>query len=185
MSGHNKWSKIKHKKGAEDAKKSKVFSKIARLITVESKKSNGDVNSPNLRVAIEKARSVNMPNDNIERAVKKGTGTDAGNMESVMYEAYGPGGSAIIIDGLTDNKNRSAAEIKHILSKNGLSLASQGAASWAFENVDGVWKPKDVMDISSEEKEKLGEITNELEENDDVQNIYTNVYINKHENTSN
>jgi len=177
MSGHNKWSKIKHKKGAEDARKSKIFSKIARLITVESKIANGDVNSPGLRSAVEKARSVNMPNDNIDRAVKKGVGADAGNMESVLYEAYGPGGSALIIDGLTDNKNRVAAEIKHTLSKNGLTLAAQGAASWAFENTDGIWKPKDTMEISNEDKNKLRKIIDELEENDDVQNIYTNVNI--------
>ncbi len=178
MSGHNKWSKIKHKKGAEDAKKSKVFSKIARLITAQSKISNGDVNSPSLRNAIEKARSINMPNDNINRAIKKGTGADAGNMESVLYEAYGPGGSAIIIDGLTDNKNRTGAEIKHTLSKNGLSLAAQGSASWAFENMDGVWKSKDNIDINNEEKDRLNKIIEELEENEDIQNVYTNVEIN-------
>jgi YebC/PmpR family DNA-binding regulatory protein len=177
MSGHNKWSKIKHKKGNEDAKKSKVFSKISRLITMQSKISNGDINSPNLKSAIEKARVVNMPNDNIQRAVKKGIGSDSGNMESVLYEAYGPGGSAIIIDGLTDNKNRTGAEVKHILSKNGLALASQGSASWAFENIDGIWKPKNTINIEQKEAERLKSIIEEFEENDDIQNIYTNIKI--------
>ena len=115
-----------------------------------------------------------MPSDNIERAVKKGTGNDAVSMDEVMYEAYGPGGCAVIIEGLTDNKNRSAAEIKHTLSKNGLSLAQMGAASWAFEKVSGVWTPKTKVDISSEDKEKLSEIIDELEENDDVQDVYIN-----------
>jgi len=178
MSGHNKWSKIKHKKGATDADKSKVFSKITRLITMESKLAKGDVNSSGLRNAVEKAKSINIPRDNIDRAIKKGIGADAGNMESVLYEAYGPGGSAIIIDGLTDNKNRTGAEIKHILSKNNLTLAVQGSASWAFENIDSVWKPKTLVEMPMKEKELLKKIINELEENDDVQNIYTNTDIN-------
>jgi len=174
MSGHNKWSKIKHKKAATDAQKSKIFGKLARLITVESKKANGDINSPGLRVAIDKAKSENMPSDNIDRAVKKGTGADAGNMEAVLYEAYGPGGTAIIIDGLTDNRNRSSQEIKHILSKNGASLADQGAASWAFTRSDGVWAPNTTVPLSEDDVSKLERIVEELEENDDVQDVYTN-----------
>jgi transcriptional/translational regulatory protein YebC/TACO1 len=108
MSGHNKWSKIKHKKGAEDAKRSKIFSRLSKMITNESKKANGDVSSPGLATAIESAKKENMPKDTIERAVKKGTDNDTASMDSVTYEAYGPGGCAIIIEGLTDNKNRSA-----------------------------------------------------------------------------
>jgi len=174
MSGHNKWSKIKHKKAATDAQKSKVFGKLARLIAVESKLSGGDINSPSLRAAIEKAKKENMPSDNIDRAVKKGAGNDMAQMEAVLYEAYGPGGCAMIIEGLTDNKNRISAEVKHILSKNSLSLAAQGSASWAFEKRNNEWAPKTMAPLSNEEGEKLSNIINELEENDDIQNVYTN-----------
>jgi YebC/PmpR family DNA-binding regulatory protein len=174
MSGHNKWSKIKNKKAVTDAQKSKIFSKLARLITVESKISGGDINSPGLRAAIEKAKRENMPSGNIDRAVKKGVGGDSGQMEQVVYEAYGPGGCAIIIEGLTDNKNRISAEIKHILSKNGLSLAAQGSATWAFEKTNEGWEPKTMAPISAQDKEKLEKIIEEFDENDDVQNVYTN-----------
>jgi len=174
MSGHNKWSKIKHKKAAGDAKKSKEFSKIARLIAMESKKSGVDKNSPGLRAAIDKARSVNMPSDNIERAIKKGTGADAGEMFETVYESYGPGGSAIIIEGLTDNKNRTSAELKHLLSQYGASLAEQGAASWAFEKKDNEFKAKTFVDLSSDDTDKLNSLLEAIEDNDDVQNIYTN-----------
>jgi len=175
MSGHNKWSKIKHKKAETDAQKSKVFGKLARLITVESKKSGGDINSPGLRTAIEKARGENMPSDNIDRAVKKGIGSNAGSMETVQYEAYGPGGTAIIIDGLTDNRNRSSQEIKHILSKNGASLAEQGAASWAFTKTNNEWAPNATVLLQDDDLKKLERIVEELEDDDDVQEVYTNV----------
>jgi len=174
MSGHNKWSKIKHKKAASDAQKSKIFGKLARLIADQSKKAGGDINSPTLRAAIEKAKSVNMPADNIDRAVKKGAGGDSAQMNVVVYEAYGPGGSAIIIDGLTDNRNRTSQEIKHILIKNGASLAEQGAASWAFEKSDREWVPKTTIPIPEEDCGKLEKIIEELEDNDDVQDVYTN-----------
>ncbi len=174
MSGHNKWSKIKHKKAATDAQKSKVFGKLARLIAVESKLAGGDNSSPSLRAAIEKAKKENMPSSNIDRAVKKGAGNDMAQMEAVLYEAYGPGGCALIIEGLTDNKNRTSAEIKHILSKNGLALAAQGSASWAFEKTGEVWEPKTMAPINEEDKEKLGRVMDEFEENDDIQEVYTN-----------
>lgn len=174
MSGHNKWSKIKHKKGAEDARRSKVFSKLSKMITNESKKAGGDVSSPSLATAIEAAKKENMPKDTIERAVKKGTDNDTAAMDSVTYEAYGPGGSAIIIEGLTDNKNRSAAEIRHILSKTGLELAARGAATWAFSKEEGEWKPNVMVTLSDSDGEKLGKLIDEFEENDDVQGVYTN-----------
>lgn len=174
MSGHNKWSKIKHKKAITDAKKSKVFSKFVKLIQVESKKAGGDVNSPGLRAAIEKAKRENMPSDNIERAIAKGKTDTSADMEHVLYEAYGPGGSAIIIEGLTDNRNRTAAEIKHTLSKNGLELAAPGAAAWAFEKTEGEWKPKTTVELGEEDGEKLMKLTEELENNDDVQEVHTN-----------
>jgi len=174
MSGHNKWSKIKHKKAATDIKKSKIFSKFTRLLTLESKKSAGNVNSPGLRSVIEQAKVVNMPSSNIERAIKKGGEKEASTLEEVVYEAYGPGGSALIIEGLTDNKNRSSAEIKHLLSKHGASLAGPGAATWAFEKDGRTWSPETTVQLSPDDKDKLQKLIDELEDNDDIQKVYTN-----------
>jgi YebC/PmpR family DNA-binding regulatory protein len=174
MAGHNKWSKIKHKKGAEDAKRSKIFSRLSKQITNESKKANGDVNSPGLASAIEAAKKENMPKDTIERAVKKGTDSGTAAMEPVTYETYGPGGSALIIEALTDNKNRAAAEIRHILSKGGFELAAPGAASWAFTKDGMDWTPNSTVALSEGDQEKLGTLIDNLEENEDVQGVYTN-----------
>jgi len=174
MSGHNKWSKIKHKKGVEDAKKSKEFSKFARLITVEVKNAGGDANAPGVCQVIARAKAINMPNDNMARAITRGKEKDAVSLEEVIYEAYGPGGVALIIHGFTDNKNRAGAEIKHILSRFGSTLAAQGAASWAFKKEDDDWVAENTMDISEGDKEKLEKLTLELEENEDVQGVFTN-----------
>lgn len=173
MSGHNKWSKIKHKKGAADAKKSKVFSKHSRLITVESKKAGGDRNSPSLRAAIERAKADSMPNDNIERAIQKGTGADAGSMEEITYEAYGPGGTALLVTTLTDNRNRTGQEIKHAFSKLGYQLGTPGSASWAFVKQDGAYVPTTPVTLSDADGEKLAELIDALEDLDDVQDVYT------------
>jgi len=175
MSGHNKWSKIKHKKAATDSQKSKIFGKYARLITTEAKKNGGDTNSPGLRAVIEKAKSENMPNENIDRAVKKATEAGGAEMLEVVYEAYGPGGCAIVIDGLTENKNKAAAEVRHILSKNGFELAASGSALWAFsKNEDREWVPSSTIPLSDADGEKLSNIIEELEDNDEVQAVYTN-----------
>lgn len=173
MSGHNKWSKIKHKKAVTDAKKSKIFSKIVRLITVEAKKAGGDKESPGLRLAVEKAKKANMPSDNIERAVKKASESTE-QMENVTYEAYGPGGVGIVIVGLTSNRNKAAAEIRHILSKNNASLGAQGSVTWGFTQEGSEWKPNTTIDLSDEDLEKLSKLVDELEENDEVQEVYTN-----------
>ncbi len=124
MSGHNKWAQIKHKKAITDSRKSKIFSKLVRFISVEAKLSQGK-DSPGLRAAIEKAKKVNMPGDVIERAIKKGSEPSA-HMDAITYEAYGPGGVGIIIETLTDSKNRTAQDIKHILAKNDLLLGGIG-----------------------------------------------------------
>ncbi len=176
MSGHNKWSKIKNKKAVTDAQKSKIFGKLVRFITIESKKSGGDINSPSLRSAIEKARAANVPNDNIERAVSKGkSGSEGGNLEQITYEAYGPGGCALIIDALTDNRNKAAQEIKHILSKNGFELAAPGSASWAFtKSADSSWEPNLKVSVSESDGLILDKLIEELEENDEVREVYTN-----------
>jgi len=174
MSGHNKWSKVKHKKAVTDAQKSKAFSKMAQVITLEAKKSGGDLQSPGLKTAIEQARAVNMPNDNIERAIKRATDSDVASLESVRYEAYGPGGSALIIEGVTDNRNRTVAEVKSTLSKNGLELANPGSALWAFEQKQDGWEAITAVPLSKTDMEKLEKVIEILEENDDVQNVYTN-----------
>ncbi len=174
MSGHNKFSKIKHVKAKNDAQKSKQFGKLVRLISVEAKKSGGNLSSPGLAAAIEKARGENMPNDTIDRAVKKATTDNSASMESIVYESYGPGGVAILIDALTDNRNKAAQEIKHILSLNGFELASPGSASWAFKKEAGAWAPTSTMPLEDGDIEVLSKLVEDLENNDEVQNVYTN-----------
>ena len=176
MSGHNKFSKIKHIKAKNDAQKSKNFGKLVRLITVEAKKAHGILTSPGLSAAIEKARGENMPNDTIDRAVKKATTDNSADMESIIYETYGPGGIAILVEALTDNRNKAAQEIKHILTKNGYELAVPGSATWAFEKKVGSseWLPKNTVQISEEDGVKLSALIEELEENDEVQEVFTN-----------
>ncbi len=173
MSGHNKWSKIKHKKGVSDSKKSTLFSKHARLITVESQKAGGDLGSAGLLAAIERAKKDSMPKENIDRAVAKGKGGDAGSMHEVLYEAYGPGGTAILITALTDNNNRSSAEIKHLFSKLGYALGTPGSASWAFEKQGTTYVPTTPITLSEEDGEKLATLVEALEEHEDIQDIYT------------
>src|SRR5262249_54824332 len=135
-SGHSKWSTIKHKKGAADAKRGKLFSKLARAIIVAAKEGGGDP-SANLALqnAIEKARSYSMPKDNIDRAVARGSGADAdaSSFETVVYEGYGPSGVAVIVEALTDNRNRTAGEVRHTFAKNDGNLGTSGAVAWLFE----------------------------------------------------
>jgi YebC/PmpR family DNA-binding regulatory protein len=136
MSGHSKWSTIKHKKGAADAKRGKLFSKLARAIIVAAKEGGGDP-STNLALqnAVEKARSYSMPKDNIERAIARGSGADAdaASFETIVYEGYGPSGVAVLVEALTDNRNRTAAEVRHVFAKNDGNLGTSGAVAWLFE----------------------------------------------------
>lgn len=136
MSGHSKWSTIKRKKGALDAKRGKIFSKLAKEITVAARMGGGDADgNPRLRTALLACRAANMPKDNVDRAVKKGTGEIPGvTYEEIRYEGYAPGGVAVIIDVLTDNSRRTVGEIRHILTKHGGSLAEKGAVTWNFES---------------------------------------------------
>jgi YebC/PmpR family DNA-binding regulatory protein len=136
MSGHSKWSSIKHKKGATDAKRGKIFSKLNKEITVAARTGGGDPSgNPRLRTAIQAAKTENMPKDNIERAIKKGTGELEGvNYEESTYEGYGPGGAAVLIESVTDNRNRAVADIRHILSKCGGNLGENGCVSWMFDS---------------------------------------------------
>jgi len=148
MSGHSKWSSIKHKKGAADAKRGKLFTKLIKEITVAARMGGGDPDSnPRLRSAIMTAKGENMPKDNIERAVKKGTGELEGvNYEESTYEGYGPGGAAVLIESLTDNKNRAVADIRHIFSKCGGNLGENGCVAWMFDKKGYIVVEKNVID---------------------------------------
>ena len=155
MSGHSKWASIKHKKGAADAKRGKIFSRLNKEITVAARLGGGDpAGNPRLRSAIQAAKAENMPKDNIERAIKKGTGELEGtSYEECNYEAYGPGGVAIMIDCLTDNKNRTVAEVKHLFERHGGNLGEPGCVSWIFEK-----KGLIVFERESVEEERLLEL---------------------------
>ena len=136
MSGHSKWSTIKRKKGAADAKRGKIFTKLIREIATAARLGGGDPTAnPRLRLAVDKARGANMPKDNIDRAIKKGTGTDddAARYEEVVYEGYGPGGVAILLETLTDNRNRTVGEVRHLLTRYGGNLGETGCVSFMFE----------------------------------------------------
>lgn len=235
MSGHSKWHNIQAHKGKQDAKRSGQFTKLAKTITVAAQKGGDPAMNFSLRIAIEKAKAVSMPKDNIERAIKRGTGADGEglHMEEALYEAFGPGGTAILIKAVTDNKNRTLSDIKHILNEDGGSFGSSGSVQWMFqqwgviitpmpankdefelqlievgaedireneENLEirtkvdhlqkvvawlkeknieikdsGIeWIAKDLVPVNEEVSAKLGKLFSALEENDDVEDYYTN-----------
>ncbi|MCF8261611.1 MAG: YebC/PmpR family DNA-binding transcriptional regulator [Melioribacteraceae bacterium] len=236
MSGHSKWSTIKRKKAAIDAKRGKIFTKLIKEITVAARSGGGDINAnPRLRLAVDNAKGANMPADNIDRAIKKATGELEGvSFSELTYEGYGPSGIALLIESVTDNKNRTVADVRHYLSKHGGSLGETGSVAWMFdrkgvitlpaqgkseddmmeivleagaddlqfeddffeitsevENFENVrkaiadadlkienaslqWIAKNTIGISGEDAEKLEKLIDALEDNDDVQNVYTN-----------
>ncbi len=157
MSGHSKWSKIKRQKGVADVKKGKIFSQLSKMVTLTAKSGGGDASmNPALKLAVEKAKQANMPLDNIEKAIKKGTGElEGGTIEEVLYEAYGPEGVALIIEGTTDNTNRTVAEIKHILSMGGGRLGEVGSVKWMFERFGYLEVDKKDLSISDDDLEML------------------------------
>lgn len=174
MSGHNKWSKIKHKKAATDAVKSRIFSKHAALIAMESRKAGGNLASPGLAAAVERAKKDSMPKDNIDRAVTKGSGAGGNSLEEVMFEGYGPGGVAMLMQAVTDNNNRTSAEVRSVFSKSGLEMGTPGSAAWAFtKNAEGYYTPNTPMELDDQTGEKLADFIEKLEELDDVTNVYT------------
>ncbi len=239
MSGHSKWSSIKHKKAATDAKRGKIFTKLIKEITVAARMGGGDPDTnPRLRTAILAAKSENMPKDNIERAIKKGTGELEGvNYEESIYEGYGPGGAAVLVESLTDNKNRTVADIRNIFGKHGGSLGENGCVAWMFEKkgyiaieskavdeealmetaleagaddireddsnfevitapedfsavkeaIDGAsipyivaeitMLPQSTTNLSGKEAEQMVRLMDMLEDNDDIQKVYTNADI--------
>jgi len=182
VSGHSKWATIKHKKGAADAKRGKLFAKLIKQVEVAARNGGGDVDAnPTLRTMFQKARDNSVPLDTIERAVKRGTGELEGvDYEPITYEGYGPGGVALLIDALTDNRNRTGSEIRSLLSKNGGSLAEPGAVAWQFER-KGVVKvarstdEDDVMmiglDNGAEDLEDLEEVWQVTSEPGDVASL--------------
>lgn len=236
MAGHSKWANIKHKKAKEDAKRGQTFTKIIKEITVCAKNGGIPENNPQLRQLIEKAKEANMPGDNITRAIKKGTGELPGvSYEAISYEGYGPGGTALIIEALTDNKNRTVADLRHIFSRHNGNIAETGAVNWMFDKLGVIrgtitgkseddllealmdfdvqdistednlvsvntgmaslfqvkdalvklgmkvesaeleWIAKNNLDVDAETEEKAFALFEALEDNDDVQNVYSNL----------
>ncbi|HET7559663.1 MAG TPA: YebC/PmpR family DNA-binding transcriptional regulator [Limnochordia bacterium] len=150
MSGHSKWNNIKRKKEKEDARRGAAFTKVARLITVAARAGGGDPDANfRLRLAIDKARAVNMPFDNIERAIKRGSGEAGGdNYDEVVYEGYGPGGVAVLLDIMTDNRNRTASDVRHLFSKYGGNMGEAGCVAWMFEQKGVLWlEPEQAGDL--------------------------------------
>ena len=175
MAGHSKWANIKHRKGAQDAKRGKIFTKIIKEITVAARLSGGDLEAnPRLRRAVSNARSNNMPQDNIFRAIKKGTGELEGvNYEEMIYEAYGPIGIAIYMEVITDNKNRTVSELRHILNKNNGSLAEPGSVSWMFKRVGMIILVSSLPDENTLLNDILESGANDFEINDNEAYVST------------
>jgi YebC/PmpR family DNA-binding regulatory protein len=174
MSGHNKWSKIKHQKASEGAKRSRIFSKMSRKITVAAREGGGDPDmNPSLALLVEKAKEANMPKDNIERAVKKGTGDlkDGGDIVEAVYEGYAPFGVAVVIKTVTDNKNRTVADIRTLLERGGGSLGTLGSASYVF---DKDFEPTFTVPLDEDQYEKVASLLEDLDEQEDVVDIYAN-----------
>ena len=176
MSGHSKWSTIKHKKALTDAKKSKVFSKVTSLITIAARKGSDPDKNPTLRTVIEKAHEVNVPKENIERAIKRGTGEIAGaRLEELTYGAFGPGSAVILITAITDNKNRTLAEIKKILQEHNVKFAELNSIQWMFHREGADWVSNNPVKIEDENiKKELEALYEALDEQQDVNEIYDN-----------
>lgn len=172
MSGHNKWSQIKDRKGAQDAKKSLSFSKLLAVVALHAKVDPNPDTNLKLRSAIDRARAGNVPLDNIQKAVNKAS--EAKDLTEVVIEAYGPDGVGMIIEAITDNSNRTIAELRHLLDQNGAKMATQGSVLWSFEKVNGEWKAKFNQAATPEGKTKLENLKAALEEHNDVQNVITN-----------
>ncbi len=183
MSGHSHWSGIKHKKGTVDQKRGKVFSKLLTAISAAAKSEQNPDFNPRLRTAVQKAKEASVPAENIERAIKRASESGQ-NLEELTFEAYGPGGAAIIIEAISDNRNRTVAEVKKILNEAGGKWAGVGSVRWSFQYTDphgpdtdkrGGWTPKFLQEINDDDKTNLKALIVVLEEHDDVQRVYCNV----------
>lgn len=172
MAGHSKWAQIKHKKASTDQKRGQLFSKLLNAIAVSARGNPDPAFNPRLRAAIEKAKENQVPQENIERAIKKAS--EAKNLEEIIIEAYGPEKTAIIIEGITDNKNRSINEIRALLNENGAKIAEQGSVLWLFEKKNNEWQSKFKQTISKEGEQKLAILIEKLRERSDVLKTTTN-----------
>lgn len=174
MSGHSHWAGIKHKKGITDQKRGKVFSKLLAAISAAAKSEPNPDFNPRLRTAILKAKEATVPQENIDRAIKRAS--EAGDaLEELIFEAYGPGGIAIMIEAVSDSRNRTVQEIKMILKEHGGKWAESGSVRWAFDATsEGGFKAKFPQALGGEDKNKLGVLVEALEDNDDVQKVFTN-----------
>lgn len=172
MSGHNKWSQIKNQKAATDKKRGLVFSKLLKAISIAAKTEPNPQFNPRLRSAIEIAKNANVPNDNIQRAVSKAS--EEKPLEDIVVEAYGPEGVSIIIEGITDNTNRTISEIKHLLSANNAKFANPGSVLWGFEKTEEGWQPKFPQEVSEDTQKKISDLIEKIEEHDDVQKVTPN-----------
>lgn len=175
MAGHSHWKQIQHKKGTADQKRGQLFSKLLNAVSAAARQDANPQLNPRLRTAVEKARENSVPQENIERAIQRATLTQS-HLEELTLEAYGPGGSALIIEVITDNKNRAVAEIKNILKDHQAKWAEPGSVRWAFAPITekGGWQPKFAQNISEDDKKKLEILINDLEIHDDVQRVFTN-----------
>lgn len=175
MAGHSKWANIKHRKGAQDAKRGKIFTKIIKEITIAARLGGGDLDAnPRLRKAVSNAKSNNMPADKIDRAIKKGTGELEGvAYEEITYEGYGPGGVALMMDVITDNKNRTVAEVRHILSKYGGNLGESGSVSWMFDKKGQIILNSDAGDEDDVFEAAIDAGAENFENDNDIYSIST------------
>ena len=174
MSGHSHWSGIKHKKEITDQKRGKIFSKILAAISAAARTEADPNFNPRLRTMVVKAKEAGVPHDHIDRAIKRAAET-AENLEELLFEAYGPGGIAILIEAVSDNRNRAVQEVKLVLKEHNGKWAESGSVRWGFEHAsDGSWQAKFPQEISEEDAVKLGKLVDALEDNDDVHTIYTN-----------
>src|SRR4030065_499786 len=183
MSGHSKWASIKHKRAAPDSKRGKVFTKIIRELSIAARTGGGDIDkTPRLRKAATAARAVNMPADNIKRAILKGTGQlEGSSFEEINYEGYGPGGVAMLVEVLSDNKNRTVSELRHIFTKNGGRISEAGSVAWVFKRKGYI-----VIEKSKATGDKIMDqpplrLMEELEDHDDVQHVWANFDISEEE----
>lgn len=173
MAGHSHWKQIKQQKGATDVKRAKVFSKLLAAISVAARNDPNPDFNPRLKSAIEKARMNQVPQENIERAIKKSG--DTGPLEEVTIEAYGPGNIALVIRAITDSRNRTVAELKHLLGEHGAKMAEQGSVLWAFEKCNGEWAPKFTHVLPPADAPALRTLLHALDEHGDVERVVTNL----------
>ncbi len=171
MAGHSKWKQIKHKKGAADLARGRLFSKLANVITIAAKEGSDPQFNPTLRSAIDSAKKNQMPQENISRAIKRAA--EKGNLEALLIEAYGPEGLGVLVEAITDNRNRTMNEVKALFRDHDTKLATPGSLLWSFEKTDEGYKPKFVSEVSGEAREKIKNLIEKLEEREDVAKVYS------------